>query len=86
MFRARGRCRTLTLGFAAVAATALTVAVALAMLIAGAVIAGVLFLARAVLPSSWRHRHVEAATPWPGATIDTTIVADEAHSRIGSRL
>ena len=82
MFRTRGRCRALSLGFAAVAATALTLAVAIAMLIVGTVVVAVVFLARAVLPS--RHRRVESATPWPGATIDTTIVAEEEQSRIGS--
>jgi hypothetical protein len=84
MFRTRGRCRALTLGFAAVAAMALTLAVAIAMLIVGTVVAAVVILARAVLPSSWRHRNVEASTPWPGATIDTTIVAEKAQSRVGS--
>ena len=84
MFRTRGRCRALTPGFAAVAATALTLAVAIAMLIVGTVVAAVVILARAVLPSSWRHRRVEAATPWPGVTIDTTIVAEKAQSRVGS--
>ena len=77
MFRIRGRCRALTLTFAAVAATALTVALAIAMLIVGTVVVAVVILARAVLPSSWRHRSGEAATPWPGTTIDTTIVAEE---------
>jgi len=84
MFRTRGRYRALTLWFAAVAATALTVAVAVAMLIVGAAVVAVVIVARAVLPSSWRHRSVEAATPWPGATIDTTIVAEKAQSRVGS--
>ena len=84
MFRTRGRCRALTLRFAAVAATALALAAALAlaiaMLIVGTVVVAVVILARAVLPSSWRHRSVEAATPWPGATIDATIVAEEEQS------
>lgn len=85
LFRARGRYRALTLGCAAVAAAALTLGVAIAMLIVGTVVVAAVFLARAVLPSSSWHRRVEVSTPWPGATIDTTIVAEEEQSRVGSR-
>jgi hypothetical protein len=81
MFRTRGGCRVLTLGFGVVAATALALAVA-AMLIVGTVVGATVILARAVLPSSWRRRNVEAATHWPSATIDTTIVAEEEQARV----
>jgi|RhiMethySRZTD1v2_1073278.scaffolds.fasta_scaffold73452_3 hypothetical protein len=83
IFQTRSRYRTLTLALAAVVTTALTVAVAIAMLIAGAVVVAALFLARAVLPRSWWHRRVIAATPWPGETIDTTIVTEEERSPVG---
>ena len=84
MFRARGRYRALALWLAVVATTALTLVVAIAMLIVGTVVVAAVVLARAVLPSSWWHRSVEAPTPWPGATIDTTIVAEEEQSRVKS--
>jgi hypothetical protein len=64
--------------------TALTVGVAIALLIVGTVVVAAVLLARALLPSSGWRRNAEAATPWPGATIDTTIVADEEQSRAGS--
>jgi len=84
MFQTRGRYRAVTLALAAVVTTALTVAVAVAMLIAGAVVVAALFLARAVLPRSWWHRRAFTATPWPGKTIDTTIVTEEAQPRVRS--
>jgi hypothetical protein len=73
-----------SLWLAAVAGAALTLTVMVAMVIVGSVVVTAVVLARAVLPSSWRHRRVEAATPWPGTTIDTTIVAEEEQSCIES--
>jgi hypothetical protein len=84
MFRARGWYRTLTLALAAVVMTALTVAVAIAMLIVGTVVVAALFLARVLLPPSRWPRGVAPAAPWPGATIDATIVGEEEQSRIES--
>ena len=83
MVRARSRYRALALGFAAVATTALTLGVAIVMLITGTMVVVALFLARAVLPRSWWHRRVIAATPRPGETIDATIVTEEERSPVG---
>ena len=83
IFRARFPYRAITLGLAVVATAALTLGVAIAMLIVGTVVVAALILARAVLPRSWWQRRVIAAPPWPGATIDTTIVTEGEGSRAG---
>ena len=77
----RARFLGLTLGLAAVAAAALTIGVAIALLIVGTVVVAALMLARAVLPRSWWRRRVIAGTPWPGETIDTTIVTENEGAR-----
>ena len=63
----------LTLAAVAFAATVLTVAVAATILVALAASATAL-LARAVLPTSWRHHTVPPATRWPQETIGGTVV------------
>jgi hypothetical protein len=62
----------LTLPAVALAATVLIVAVA-ATVMSGVLALGAL-IARAVLPTSWRHHRVPPFTPWPYETIDGTVV------------
>ena len=72
--RTGGLFTLLTLVAVALAATVLTVAVAVTMLIVALAIAGAVRVARAVLPTSWRHHAVPPATPWPHETIEGTVV------------
>ena len=62
--RTGGIFALLTLAAVAFAATVLTIAVAATLLIVALGTAAT-FLARAVLPASWRHHSVRLATPGP---------------------
>lgn len=64
----------IAVGGLALAAVVLTAAVAATVLIVAAGAAAFALLARAVVPRSWRRRPVPPATPWPGETIEGTVV------------
>ena len=72
--RTGGIFALLTLAAVAFAATVLTIAVAATMLIVALGTAAAVLLARAVLPTSWRHHTVPPPTPWPHQTIEATVV------------
>jgi hypothetical protein len=72
--RAGGIFALLTFAAAAFAATVLTVAVMATLLIVALGTAAAVLLARAVLPASWRHQTIPRPTPWPGDTIEATVV------------
>jgi hypothetical protein len=74
-YRRTGRMFTLlALAAVAFAATVLTAVVVAAILIVALAVTVSALVARAVLPRSWRHSAVPAATAWPQETIDTTVV------------
>lgn len=72
--RTGGLFALLAVAAVAIAATVLTIAVAATLLIGAVAIAGVVLLARAVLPRSWLDRTAPSATPWPHETIDARVV------------
>jgi hypothetical protein len=72
--RTGGIFALLTLAAVAFAATVLTIAVAATMLIVALGTAATVLLARAVLPTSWRHHTVPPSTPRPHDTIEATVV------------
>lgn len=69
----------------ALAATVLTVAVAAVVLIVALAAGAVLFLVRAVLPSSRRRRTVPPPTYWPGETIEGSVVESAPVEPDGAR-
>ena len=69
--RTGGLLVLLTLAAVALAAAVVTIAVAATLAVA---IAAAALIGRVVLPSAWRNRTVPSATPWPGKTINATVV------------
>ena len=78
--RSGGLLTLVTFAAVTLAATVLTVTVAASLLVVALGIAAVALLARAVLPSSWRHATVPQLSHWPHETIEATLVTPAAGS------
>ena len=76
--RTGGVLAVLLFATVAVVATVLTIAVAATVLVVVLAIAAAALAARAVLPSSWWRRSVPPGASWPGRTIDTSAIDDDA--------
>ncbi len=72
--RTGGILALIGIAIAAIAAIVLTVAVGTVVLIGTLAAGAVLFLLRAVLPTSRRRRQAPPPSHWPGETIDASVV------------
>ena len=84
--RSGGLLTLLTFAAVTLAATVLTVTVAAGLFVVALGIAAVALLARAVLPSSWRHATVSPLAHWPHKTIEATLVTPAGSTDEGDLL